>query len=101
MSTALVGTITPGPADTKVPVVKRTVTVVLNGNPLEPMDATGGPISFPCSVGDHGSATLVDTSAGGVNSEPLAITFVAHDNVTAPATPNAVVTFAPAPAPAA
>jgi hypothetical protein len=106
MATPLVGTVTPGPADPTLVIAKRTVTVTVTnalgiaGEP-QTQDAIGGPVHFQINAGDSYKGSLVDVSAGGVSSLAFEFGDIAHDTMTIPATPTAVVTFAPAPAPAA
>jgi hypothetical protein len=99
MPTALLGTVTAAPSNPSLPIVKRTVTVADNGGTALVLDATAGPVTFPCNTGDSLIITLVDTSAGGVSSSAASQTVVAHDTVTIPVTPTFAVSFAPAPVP--
>lgn len=95
---SLQGTVTLAAPDPKVAVVKRTVSVAINGGTPSVLDATAGHVSFPVNDGDQVNVSAVDHSAGGVDSAPATWSGVAHDTVTVPASPGLTVSFAPAPA---
>jgi hypothetical protein len=103
MAQALQGTITLSAPAASPSISKRTVSLVINGGTPSSLDASSGSATFTCNDGDTVSVTDVDTSTGGVSSAPsAAVTVIAHDTVSVPATPSVVgISFAPVPPAAA
>lgn len=85
----MTGTVTLSPVVAADHVTSRQVVVTLNGTALAPLEAVGGPVSFPCNDGD--SYSIVDTdinAAGSTSSDPA--TGTCHLPLQAPTKPSIV-----------
>jgi hypothetical protein len=76
-------------------VTKRTVTVVINGTALPPIDATNSAATFPVSPGDVGTVTDTDFNAAGPSVPSPLFPFAVPAAPTVPVQPTVLgVTFA-------